>query len=215
MFKTIGKLTIAITLLSLFSGCALIPKDSHTTVYKRDDVNTSKSKVIVFPLLLKSGANFEQANKDSDNKVLDLLVGSEWSDEIGTSNAIVVPKLVLNELPNGWKVLGQFVQVLDNVSAIEQTMNNPELKKFIEELSTKVGDGALGFALVFEDENRFKATNTLHGNMGLFDTKKLTWKWITKHKAHYKVPVPYQVAIKDLFADSWKKLKAENDGKVK
>ena len=215
MFKQIGKLIVVLTVLALFSGCALLGKNTQTSVYKRDDVDTSKSKVIVFPLLLKSGSNFAEANRKSDNKTLDALVSTGWTDEIGTEDAIIIPKLVLSEIPQGWEILGKFVQVLDTASAIEQSMDDPKIKKFVEELSSKVGDGALGFALVFEDENRFKATNTLHGNMGLFDTKKLTWKWITKYKNEYKLPVPYQMAIKDLFAESWKTIKAENDGKIK
>ncbi len=215
MIEKIGKLIILITVFALFSGCALLEKNMQTSVYKRDDVDTSKSKVVVFPLLLTSGVDFAQINKNADNKSLDIIVGSGWTDEIGTDDVIIIPKIILSELPNGWKILDQFVQVLDSASAIEQSMDNPEIKKFIEELSAKVGDGALGFALVFEDENTFKATRTLHGNMGLFDTKKLTWKWITKYKNQYKLPVPYQMAIKDLFAESWKTIKAENNGKIK
>jgi len=215
MSQKLAKLFAGIVVLALFSGCALLGKNTQTSVYKRDDVDTSNSKVIVFPLLLKSGANFAEANKSADNKTLDALVGTGWTDELGTEDAIIIPKAIVSEIPQGWEILGQFVRVLDSASAIEQSMDNPEVKKFVEELSSKAGDGALGFALVFEDENQFKATNTLHGNMGLFDTKKLTWKWITKYKNQYKLPVPYQMAIKDLFAESWKTIKAENDGKIK
>ena len=172
------------------------------------------STAFVFPLLLKSGANFAEANK-TDNKSLDALVSTGWTDEIGIDDIIPIPKAVISQIPNGWETLGEFVRILDTASAIEQTMDNPEIKKFVEGVSSKVGDGALGFALVFEDENTFKATNTLRGNMGLFDTKKLTWKWITKYKNQYKLPVPYQMAIKDLFAESWKKIKEENGGKIK
>lgn len=217
MKNKIVTIIVMAAVLALFSGCALlgVGKDTQVSVYKRDDVDTSNSKVIVFPLLLKSGGDFAQANKNADNGALDAIVGTGWTDEIGKDEIIIVPKLVLSELPQGWETLGKFIKLLDKTSSIEQTLDNPEIKKFVEGLSSKVGDGALGFALVFEDEAMFKASKTLHGNMGLFDTKKLTWKWITKYKNSYKLPVPYQVAIKDLFSESWQAIKAENDGKIK
>ena len=209
------KLIAVLVLLSLFSGCALLSKQSSVNVYKRDDVDTSKSKVVVFPLLLKSGNKFEDANKKAKNTSLDALLGTGWTDEIGTSDVVVVPKIVISEIPNGWKTLGKFVVVLDEASAIEQTVNIPGLKKFVEDLSSKVGDGALGFAVVFEDEKTFRRTRVLHGNMGLFDTKKMTWKWITKYRNAYHIPIPYQMAVKELFSESWKTLKAKNKGKIK
>ena len=215
MIQKLTKLFVAITVLALFSGCALIKPHAESSVYKRDDVDTSNSKVIIFPLLLNAGGNFAEANKNAENKALDALVGTSWTDEIGTEDAIIIPKAVISKIPKGWEITGQFIQVLDTASAIEQTMDNPEIKKFVKELTSKAGDGALGFALVFEDEDTFKASQTLHGNMGLFDTKTLTWKWITKYKNHYKLPIPYQMAIRDLFSESWKRVKAENDGKIK
>lgn len=213
MFKKIlGKLIFVAVAASLFSGC--MPK-AKIDLYKRDDIDTSNSQVIVFPLLLKTGGDFAEANKNYDNKSLDSLVVSDWSSEIGTDDVIVVPKAIINEIPKGWEVLGKIVKILDSTSAIEQSLNNPEIKQFTKELSSKLGDGALGFAIVFQDEDSYEATKILQGNMGLFDTKSLTWKWITKYRKEYKLPIPYEVAVKELFSASWEKLKSENNGNIK
>ena len=216
-FFTIGMVVI----ISLLSGCAMLQKlrDTKSHVYLRADVNTSESKILTFPLLLKRESGFAEANKNVDDTSMEALVGSSWAGELGKDNVVPVPKAIISEIPKGWESLGTIVRVLDTASAVEQTIDSPEVKKLIKTIGEKtqagVGDLAMGFALVFEDEETFKATKVLHGNMGLFDTKQLTWKWITKVEFRYKVPVTYEVAIQDLFAESWKILKEKNEGAVR
>ncbi len=194
----------------ILSGCAsLIPNTGKTEIslYQRDDIDTAQSKVMVFPLLLVSDGDFSQTNKNMDNQLLDAQISATWANEIGVDSVIPVPKALISEIPNGWKALGKLVLMLDPVSAIEQPIKDPNMLKLAQKLSAKIGDGALGFTLVFQDKDSYKATQTLQGHLGLFDTKTLTWKWITEYTKVYKLSVPYQVAINDLLDASLKKSK--------
>lgn len=203
----------------ILSGCAglsIMPDTgkSEISLYQRDDIDTAKSKVVVFPLLLVAD-NFSQANKDTDTKILDALISTVWVNEIGTDAIIPIPKEAISKIPSGWKTLGEFVLMLDSVSAIEQSVKDPQMLNFLQKLSTKIGDGALGFTLVFQDADNYKATRMLQGHIGLFDTKTLTWKWITKYKKMYNLAIPYQVAINDFLDASLKKVKEKNNGKIR
>jgi hypothetical protein len=48
--------------------------------------------------------------------------------------------------------------------------------------------------------------------MGLFDTKKMTWKWITKasFEAPPGAPIPYEVVTQDIVNESFKELNKQN-----
>ena len=45
--------------------------------------------------------------------------------------------------------------------------------------------------------------------MGLFDTKKMTWKWITKAK-YEGPPIPYEMATQDTVDKSFEELYNQN-----
>ncbi len=66
------------------------------------------------------------------------------------------------------------------------------------------------------DKKEYESSGEVQVNMGLFDTKKLTWKWITKVKhKNGVIPIPYEVIVKDLVTESYAYLKEKSDGKVR
>jgi len=107
-----------------------------------------------------------------------------------------------------------FIKAADGVSAVEQT--NPTLTKVLETITKTYGDGAFAIALVTADKKEYEESGEVQVTMGLFDTKKLTWKWITKVKhKNGLVPIPYEVIVKDLVSESYAYLKKYNSGVVR
>lgn len=52
--------------------------------------------------------------------------------------------------------------------------------------------------------------------MGLFDTQRMTWKWITKNAYEGgMVPIPYEKVVADLVSESYDALKAKTGGAVR
>lgn len=208
--KKLVYLLVVGVICKLLLGCATTKP--NVNVYFRTDVDTSKSKVIVFPMLLTDGKKLKPANESYSNPIADALFGKKWSDlsnVLGTANSVIIPKIALDKIPGANDAINALISTLDITSAIEQTTT---LTKFLETLTTKFGAGAFAFALVFEDENEYKSSKQVHLNMGLFDTKKLTWKWITKHSfTAGMIPVPYQVVTKNLISESFEALKEKLD----
>lgn len=201
----------ALTAILLVAGCQTAPK--MVDVYLRSDVDTTKSRIIVFPMLLAQGNSLSPANAEYSNPLADALLGKQWGNALGGGGTVTVPKIVLDKIPGAPEAITAIVKALDKTSAVEQTTR---LTSFLGTISEKFGDGALAFCLVFENKNAYKSSKTVHLNMGLFDTKKLTWKWITKHSYQGgMVPVPYEKVTQDLVRESFKALIAKNDGSVK
>jgi hypothetical protein len=90
-------------------------------------------------------------------------------------------------------------------------------EKFINTLADKYGKSAtFAFSIVFENEESYKSSNKLDKNMGLFDPKSLSWKWITKdsYKNDGLIPVPYIIAVNETISNSFTALKKENNNKL-
>ena len=199
------------TLMSFFLFSCASTKNAQ--VFLRNDVNTDKSKVIVFPMLLAKSGGMAEANAKFSNPLVDGLLGKNWTEDLGKDNTVSVPKMVFDKIPGGYASMEIFIKSLDVTSSLEQ---NGLLKNFAEAIQKQFGDGAMALALVFEDEAQYKATGKLHLNMGLFDTKKMTWKWITKNVAEKSViPVPYAKVLQDLASGSYEALKKQSGGKVR
>jgi len=176
-------------------------------VYLRPDVNTSESRVIVFPLLLTDGQQMKPENTQYSNSIADALFGKKWSDSLRAKKITVIPKVALDKIPGAYSAMNALIVALDGTSAVEQTTG---LTQLFEKISSQFGDGALAFALIFEDEAEYKATKQVRFHMGLFDSKKLTWKWITKYSYQAGlIPVPYQVVVNKVISESYDALEAE------
>lgn len=220
MFKNANSVTGFASMLLLIGGtiggglvgCAT----PATDIYLRSDLDTTKSKVVVFPLLLLKGGNLQAANVKFSNPAFDAVFLKGWSGELGGENPLVVPKAALDKVPGMWDAMDKLVSVLDNTSAIEQSFKGTPVAEVMKKLGEQVGDGALALALVAQDENEFKKDGTLRGHMGLFDTKALTWKWISKYNyTTGMIPVPYAVAVQKLFDSSFDEIKKKNSGRVR
>jgi hypothetical protein len=203
-------LIMPLVLVATVSGCATAKVEHHL----RNDVDTSKSKVLVFPLFLWDGNKISASkNTNFDNPIVDAAIGKTWSSDLGTQNVSVIPKLVFDKIPGGYEALDGFVKAIDGVSLVEQTTG---VTKFIENVTKQFGDHAFAFALVTADEKGYKQSKTVQVNMGLFDTKKLTWKWITKtSKNSSLIPVPYQIVVQDAINANYSYLKKLNGNKVR
>lgn len=206
-----SKILLLIVLSFSLSGC--LTSSKNVNVYTRNDVNTEKSKVIIFPMLVAKKSGMEAANSKYSNPLVDAFLGKQWSSALGSENTVIIPKIALDKIPKAYTVMEAFIKALDTASALER---NKAVKKFAKVISKKFGDGAFALALAFQDKKAFEAGGVLRVHMGLFDTKKLTWKWITKNSyAKSLVPLPYETVLQDLVSQSYEALKAKNAGKVR
>ena len=185
----------------LFAACG---GGAEVSVYHRADVDTTSSRIVVFPLLLCQSGALSSANEQYSNPIADALLTKSWAGALGADNAISIPKLAFNKIPKANEFVTLIVKSADTVSALEQSGASTE---FLAGVKKQFGDGALAFALVFEDKVAYDSSKVVHLNMGLFDVKKMTWKWITKHA--YKAglaPIPYEKVVSDLVDESFKAL---------
>jgi hypothetical protein len=196
------------TLLQL-TGCTT----SKVDLFVRKDVDTSKSRIIVFPMLLWDGKALSAANSSYSNPMVDAALTKDWAAELGADSTVSIPKIALDKIPGSYQAMSAFIKSLDGVSAVEQSS---KLTSFLQAISKQFGDGAFALALVTDDEAGFKAKKSLQVNMGLFDTKTLTWKWIakTEEKASL-VPVPYPAFVQNLVSANYDYLKKENSNQVR
>lgn len=220
MKKLIAVPFCALTLFSvLSSGCSMIeetkgklmPDKTIAVVYP--GVDTSTGKVIIFPLFLSSNGDFAAANAEFDNSVLNALLIKSWSSELEGSDKITIPKTAIDSLPHGWEVAELMVKAIDNTR--EEKMNSEMLQDFSKAVANKFGPGIIAVGIVFEDEEMYKKTATLHYNAGLFDLKSSKFKWITNTVQKTPAPVGYQVILQKALDDSWSKLKEKNEGLVR
>ncbi len=203
--------SLTVLAIALFMNCA---SDREISVYNRKDVDTSKSKILAFPMLLWDGNKIKPANTSYSNPMIDVLFGKNWATDLGAENIIIIPKMGLDKIPNVYTAMDAFIKAADGVSAVEQT--NPNLTKVLESLTKTFGDGAFAVALVTADKKEYEDSGEVQVTMGLFDTKKLTWKWITKVKhKNGLVPIPYEIIVKDLVNESYAYLKEYNKGAVR
>ena len=206
------KITSYIALIAVFLSVSCASQQK-VSVYNRNDVDTTKSKVIAFPMLLWDGKKIKSSNTVYSNQVVDTFIGKNWTDNLGKENIIVIPKLALDKVPGAYTAMNTFIKALDGTSAVEQST---ELTNLLTSISSQFGDGAFAMALVTVDKKEYDTSGQVQVNMGLFDTKKLTWKWITKHS--YKkglAPIPYEKVVQDLVSESFEALKAETKGLVR
>lgn len=209
MSKMCGSV-LSVIALALW-GCAA----PRVQVYLRPDVHTEESKILVFPILLFDGTKIRTSNAEYSNPLADALSSKKWSSALGSENTTTIPRLLLDKIPGAYDAINVLIAKLDTTSAIEQTTG---LTQFLGALTSQFGDGALAFALVLQDEKEYARTKKVQVNMGLFDTKKLTWKWITKHtyaQGAIPVPVPYSTEVSKLVSESFDALKSENKGLVR
>lgn len=164
---------LCVALVVLLNACGSFgPKPQ--VVYHRPDVKIpADSKLIVFPAMTFSG-------KTGISKGLQGSIASGWSDFYGT-NAIPAGDVITQVAKKANFDLMNLVQAMDNVSYLEQTLKKDrKFKKFVKLLTDKLGNYDLAMTLVHGDEKIYNAGQPVRVHLGYFNTKTLTWKWITK-----------------------------------
>jgi hypothetical protein len=211
-FKVKRNVVIFLGLMISLTGC-VSTSSKPVAVSTRADVVTENSKVIIFPMLVSKKSGMEAANSEFSNPLVDALIGKDWADSLGMDNTIIIPKIAFDKIPQSYSVMEIFVSALDAISALE---NAKVIQDFASVITKEFGDGAFALALVKQNENDYKSSGKLQLNMGLFDTKKMTWKWTTSHSYEKSmVPMPYTKVLHDLVSESFAALKEKNSGKVR
>ncbi len=164
---------LCVALVVLLNACGTFgPKPE--VVYHRPDVKIpAESRLIVFPAMTFAG-------KTDIDKGLKGSIASGWSDFYG-SKAIPAGDVVIQVAKKAKFDLNKLVQAMDNASYLEQNLKKDRrFKKFIKLLTQKLGNYDLAMTLVHGNEAIYNAGNNIRLHLGYFNTKTLTWKWITK-----------------------------------
>ena len=199
-----------LVVLALFIGCS---STQVGPVYMRPDVDTSSSNILVMPMLKVSGDqdgpsladNEEFSVPTADTAMLNNIKGQS------EGKVVPVPKSALDKIDGAYEAIDKIVKLMDKSSSIEQVDPEGGVTEFLQSLTSQFGDGAVAFGLVFVGEEEFKeAKQDIPVNIGLFHTKKLTWKWITKASVSPGlIPEPYKKLVNDAISESFKKLEQE------
>ena len=167
-------LFVVLLLSAIISSCGTFGPKPHV-VYHRPDLKTEVSKLIVFPVTDFEGYQSEGAKK------LDSSVVSAWAELYGKDKVIpggtVLYKLIQGRNKNSY---GKLIHSLDNVSQVEQLHKNPRIRKFISRVTKKFGNYHFAFAIENGGPKFYENGKPVLLHIGLFDSKNMTWKWITK-----------------------------------
>ncbi len=192
-------------------------KETSTSVYLRKDISIKSDKVILFPTMYLTSGNFIEENKNFKGNIIDGKLLASWTTNIDKIKLIPVPRQVLNEIPGAWPSLNILVSMMDNSEDIKNNENYSVIEKFVHSITKKYGNNSvLALSVVFEDENEYISSHKVHKNIGLFDTKTMSWKWITKDAFENStyLPIPYEVAVNKIISNSFEALKKENKNKL-
>ena len=146
--------------------------------YSRPDIETDVSAVFVFPTTTHDG------EVNTATQLVGASIYSKWSSIYGKKAIPTGPDIEqLLKQKNIREAYMKVVSTLDNVSVLEQTLRNENVKKFlnllIEEL--KIGkDSRIALSIMFRTEKGYDKGEPVYVNIGLFDVNNLTWKLITK-----------------------------------
>ena len=146
--------------------------------YSRPDIETDVSAVIVFPTTTPDG------EVNTATQLIGVSIYSKWSSIYGKKAIPTGPDIEqLLKQKNIREAYVKVVSTLDNVSVLEQTLRNENVRKFfnllIEEL--KIGkDSRIALSIMFGTEKGYDKDEPVYVNIGLFDVNNLTWKLITK-----------------------------------
>jgi hypothetical protein len=196
----------AISIL-LLSSCSAIGPKVHV-IHDRSDLEITVNKVIIFPTTDFSGKVSEGA------KSINTSVIAGWGSVYGADKTIpagVIIEKLTNSIGNA--VYAKFISGLDNVSEIEQSISDPKVKKFVNEVSKKLGNHQFALAVISGGKAEFDAGGEIHLHLGLFDTKNMTWKLITKIETKKGLVSDYKVASQMLIAKSFEQIKKSNINK--
>lgn len=202
------KTMIPLILLYSLVGCASMGPKPHV-VYHRPDINTNDKKVIIFPVSDFNG-EFSEGAKD-----IEIAVNTHWTNLYGPTNVIPAGKAVEKLVSSVHKkAYVRIVQTLDSVSMIEQLQKDKNFKGFLAKVAETVGDYNLALTIVKGDQKSYDSKQPIQINVGYFDTKKLTWKWITKVSTQKGIVGDWRGAYGMMLSNSFDFVKEKELNKV-
>jgi len=183
------------------SSCSSFGPKPHV-LYDRPDLNTEVSKIIIFPTTDFQG----QASEGS--KSVDLSINAAWAATYG-SDKVIPAGIVIEKISNkiGKEFYGKFISSLDNVSAIEQIIQNESVKNFVLQVTDKLGNFQFALAIISGGEKEYKSGKPIYLHIGLFDTKNLTWRLITKIETQKGAVGNWKVASQSMISNSFEEIK--------
>lgn len=215
--KFVANIVLSTIAVTAISSCTTSSNNDITTnVYLKKDLNIKSDKLILFPTMYLTKSNFAEENKKFKGTIIDSKIAASWGTNLDKYKLIPLPRQVLNEIPAAWESLYILASMMDNSEEIKNNKNNSIIEKFIHNITKKYGnESVLALSVVFEDEDEYLSTKKVHKNIGLYDTKTMSWKWITKdvYESGY-IPVPYDVAVSKIISNSFDAVKKENNNKL-
>lgn len=180
----------------------------------RKDIDTSNSRILVLPLLLSDGKSvLSTKNIGFSNPLLDGVVGKVWISDLGSEAVTVMPKVAFEKIPGAYESLDLMVRSMNKA---ENVGENSGLKIFVDALAQTFGDRALAVTLVYPDEKAYKRSKYATVYMGLFDVKKLAWKWSARSRRGYSlIPVPYPAMVQKIISDNINHIKDANQNHLR
>jgi hypothetical protein len=158
--------------ISLAACSSFGPKPQ--VVYHRPDIKSQATKVIILPVTDFAGKKTDGA------KDIEMGIVSGFASMYGQENIIPAGPVIEKLNQSMGDRYGSFIKTLDATSAIEQMHKDPKMREYISKVTSTVGDYNLAVAIVDGGKAEYEAGTPVHIHLGYFDTKNLTWKWITK-----------------------------------
>lgn len=181
-------LFLALALLIAVSCSTFGPKPS--SAYHRADLNRPVEKVIIFPV-----TNF-QGIQDGTAKKAEGAFNGKWAELYGKDKIVPAGPVVFKMIEaTGKDSYLKLINSLDNVSSLEQIMKDPKVRDLLTKITEKLGNYHLSLAIIKGDSKSFDNKQPVNLHIGFFDTKAMTWKWITKIQDQKKLIGNYDASV--------------------
>lgn len=156
----------------ILTSCSLLAPKPEVTLHRPELHN--RTKVVVMPVTDFNG------NRTEGSKGIEALALKNWAGIYGRKN--VIPGGPVIEKVNqatGAKYV-ELLKTIDEASAAEQAGKSTVIAEYIKAVTAKAGNFNLAFTIVEGGPDQYQAGEVVRVHLGLFDTKAMTWKWITK-----------------------------------
>ncbi len=164
-------LAFALVTSTVFTSCSLLAQKPQV-VYHRPELQNRK--IVIMPV-----TDFE-GNRTEGAKSIEALALKNWAGMFGRKNVIPGgPAVEQINKQTGTKYV-EILKSLDQMSAEEQQGKSSARAEYVKALSAKTGNYNLAFTIVEGGPDQYKSGEVVRIHLGIFDTKALTWKWITK-----------------------------------
>jgi len=192
----------SLALLAIFlSSCSSFGPKTHV-LYERSDLNNKASKIIIFPTTDFNGKISE------GSKSIDMSINAGWAGAYGSDKVIpagIVIEKISDKLGNVF--YKKFISALDKVSMVEQIAKNETAKKFVSQVTDKFGNFQFALAIVSGGEAEYNKGDKIYLHIGLFDTKNLAWRLITKIETQKGAVGNWKLASQAMISNSFEEIK--------